>query len=329
MAFIMGVDGGGSKTYAVITDREGNRVGEGLAPGANYQKIGLEEAVCNIRQSMDKALAEAGRGYDELDFVQFTLAGADRETDFIQLNSGLRQLPLRAWDLQCDTAAGLRIGSADNVGVVLVCGSGTNAFGRSYTGKVIQTGGFGYLYGDYAGGKNLAIETFRAAVRSWERREGDSLLVTKVPAFFGFRSMEELLNDFLDRQVSAVPADLTVILHEAVNEGDPLATRLLSKAGYELGIAANSVISRIGDFGVSRIPVVLIGSVFQRGKNSRLLEWIGKTIRDAHPSAELVVPDMEPVFGAVLMGMDRLNLEATEQIVDKFNGYRMERAVEA
>lgn len=329
MAFIMGVDGGGSKTYTVITDLEGNRIGEGLAPGANYQKIGLEEAMHNIRQSMDMALAEAGRGYGELDFIQFTLAGADRETDFIQLNGGLRQLPLGAWDLQCDTAAGLRIGSPDNVGVVLVCGSGTNAFGRSHSGKVVQTGGFGYLYGDYAGGRNLAIETFRTAVRSWEGREGDSLLMTKVPEFFGFHSMEALLEDFLDRQVSTVPSDLTVILHDAANEGDVLATRLLAKAGYELGIAANSVISRIGDFGVSRIPVVLIGSVFQRGKNSLLLEWIGKTIREAHPSAELVVPEMDPVYGAVLMGMDRLDLAVTDQIIDKFNRYRREKVVEA
>lgn len=324
MAIIMGVDGGGSKTYTVITDSEGKLYGEGLSEGANYQKIGLDAAVRHIDESMKEAMAQAGLKHKDISFVQYALAGADREIDFVNLRAGLAGIPVLNWDIVCDTLSGLRSGSPNNVGVVLVCGSGTNAVGRSKSGKFVQTGGFGFLYGDSAGGKNMAIETFRAAVRSWEQREMPSILVQKIPRFFNFDSMEELLNDFLDKQIYSVPGELTIVLHEAVNEGDPLAIRLLTNFGRELGIAANSVMKRIGDFGVDEVPIVLIGSVFQRGRNSCLLFALEETIRDEHAHTRLVIPEMEPVYGAVLLGMDKLHIEVTPRILKRFNSYRRE-----
>lgn len=329
MALIMGVDGGGSKTYAVITDAEGNLLGEGLAGGANYQKIGLDRAMDHISTAMKHALEQAGLQYADLDFVQYTLAGADREADMIRLESGLKKIPVTNWNLACDTMAGLRAGSPDNVGIVLVCGSGTNAFGRNRDGQVVQTGGFGYLYGDYAGGNHMAIETFRAAVRSWEQRDIPSILTERVPSYLGYSSMEALLNDYLDRQVRTVPSELTIVLHEAVQDGDALSIRLLSEVGHELGNAARSVMRRIGSFGVDNIPIVLIGSIFQRGKSSCLLQSLEETLREEHTDFTIEIPEMEPVFGAVLMGMDQLQLPAGPQITERLNSYRREIIVES
>lgn len=329
MALIMGVDGGGSKTYAVITDAEGKLLGEGLAGGANYQKIGLDRAMDHISTAMKHALKQAGLQYDDLDFVQYTLAGADREADIIRLESGLKQIPAANWNLACDTMAGLRAGSPDNVGIVLVCGSGTNAFGRNAEGKVVQTGGFGYLFGDYAGGNHMAIETFRAAVRSWEQRDIPSILTERIPAYLGYSSMEALLHDYWDRQIGTVPSELTIVLHEAVQAGDELSIRLLTNVGYELGIAARSVIKRMGSFGVDIIPIVLIGSIFQRGKSSFLLQSLEETLRKQQSNFTIEIPDMEPVFGAVLMGMDQLQLPAGPEVIKRLNSYRRENIVES
>lgn len=322
MSLIMGVDGGGSKTYAVITDAHGALLGTGSSLGSNYQMIGIEQTVVHLKQAMGAALSMAGAAYDELSFVQYALAGADREPDFTALRAGLAQIPVKRWALECDTMAGLRSGSPDNVGVVLVCGSGTNAVGRSRSGKMVQTGGFGYLYGDSAGGNTMAIETFRSAVRSWEHREIDSILADKVPRFFGFDSMERMYHDFLDKHLSSVPGELTIVLHEAVDEGDALAMRILSNIGKELGLAANSVIRRIGDIGIDAVPIVLIGSVFQKGRNSHMLEALELTIRSQHPNATFVIPEMEPVFGAVLLAMDQLGIRAKTDMMNKFNAYR-------
>ena len=54
MKIIMGVDGGGSKTFTVISDEKGNQLGRGIAGGGNYQTIGIDQAVENITVSIDK-----------------------------------------------------------------------------------------------------------------------------------------------------------------------------------------------------------------------------------------------------------------------------------
>ncbi len=201
----MGVDGGGTKTYTIITDELGNKVGNGLSGRGNHQGYGIEKALTNIKDSIDQALQSAGLAYKDISFTQFGLAGADPEKDFSILLPALKTLPLGEWDLVCDTYEGLRIGSRNNLGVVLVCGTGTNAAGRNKEGTLIQTGGMGYLYGDAAGGSHLAEETFRSAVRSWEFRDIPTVLTTKVPEFFGFQNMDQLVNDFLDRDIYQFP----------------------------------------------------------------------------------------------------------------------------
>jgi len=53
-----------------------------------------------------------------------------------------------------------------------------------------------------------------------------------------------------------------------------------------------------------------------------LLEALRKTIEADHlKQIELVIPEMEPVYGAVLLGMDYLGITATDDIYEKFNSY--------
>jgi N-acetylglucosamine kinase-like BadF-type ATPase len=312
VTLILGLDGGGSKTRAVVTDLSGNILGEGRAGCGNHQVIGIDAALGEIRAAAGQAAKEAGAEPDGIAAVCYGLAGADREADFAILRPALATLPYRNWDVVCDTMTGLRTGSPDGVGVVLVCGSGTNAAGRNARGETIQTGGFGYLYGDAAGGAHMAAETFRAAIRSWELREMPSRLTRDVPAWYGFETMEQLVNDWLDRAIDHVSPDLTLVLHRAADAGDELAIRLLRDAGRELGLAASSVILRLGGFaafGGRPIPIVLTGSVLQKGRNPHLLGALEKTLRDrAGGPFELVIPTIEPVFGAVLLAMDRLGV---------------------
>lgn len=321
MSVVIGVDGGGSKTYAVVVDESGRRLGSGTAGGGNHQTDGIEPALRNIRASMDMALQEAKLAPEDVAFVQYGLSGYDREVDFSIVRPALTSLPYPNWEVVCDTMEGLRAGSRDNVGVVLVCGSGTNAAGRNPEGQTVQTGGLGYLYGDGTGGSDIARETFRAAVRSWELREVPSLLTEAVPRFLGFSTMAELVNDYWDKGVQDVPIRLTEVLHQVAGENDELAIRLLRNAGYELGIAAMSVVRRLGGFEGQTVPVVLVGSVLQRGRNPHLLDALQTEIERAGIAYRLVIPEQAPVYGSVMLAMDRLHIPVTERMEQLFTAY--------
>jgi len=325
MRYVMGIDGGGTKTHTVIVDELGNQLGKGVSGCGNHQGPGVEKAMMHIRDSIDQALKEAGMQLQDIDYTMFGLAGADREYDFNILRPALAELQCRNWDVVCDTMEGLRIGSADNIGVVLVCGTGTNAAGRNAEGLTVQTGGFGYLYGDASGGSAMAAETFRAAVRSWEMREIPSILVTEVPKFLGYDSTEQMYNSLLDQEIYRVPNnDLVRVLHKAADMGDELAIRILRMNGTELGLAAGSVIRRLGGFEGRKVPIVLTGSVLQKGRNQHLLDALNETLANIHPNIEIVIPEAAPVYGSVQLAMDELGIPVTDEMVRgfiSFGGY--------
>lgn len=316
LRYIMGVDGGNSKTHTVITDETGRKLGEGSAGCGNHQ-AGVAQAMANIQASTQGALQQSGLRMQDIDFVQYGLAGADRPEDFAILRPALSKLHDQPWDVVCDTMEGLRLGSPDNIGVVLVCGSGTNAAGRNNEGKNVQTGGFGYKYGDGegVGGHALAVEAFRGAIRAWELRGAPTVLEKTVPDFLGYANVEEMFNDYLDKKGPKIPGELSVVVHQAADAGDQLAVRLLRRAGEELGLAAVSVIKRLGGFGGDEVPIVMVGSVVQRGRNSALLEGVRETLNGRGYDHRLIIPDWAPVYGAVLLGMDHLGIERPDEVL--------------
>lgn len=326
MRYLAGVDGGGSKTYAVVTDERGVVLGTGLSGCGNHQIIGAQAAVANIRDSLQLALGQAGITEADLDFVQFGLAGADRQADMDKLFPEIsRQMRLSRWDVVCDTMEGLRIGSPNNTGVVLVCGSNTNAAGRNAAGKIVQIGGFDRLFGDRAGGYYLAFQAFSRTVRSWEGREPYTELIEKIPRALGFGGMEEMIHRCLDDDISEAPLQLSLVVHEAAQEGDWLSRELLANMGRELGISAAAVIRRLGGLDGASVPVVLTGSILQSGRNPLLLEALEKEVMAENPACELIIPGMAPVFGSVMLAMDRMGIAVTDVIRDNFANYGGER----
>lgn len=320
--YLAGVDGGGSKTLAVVTDGDGRVLGSGTAGCGNHQMIGAEAAVAHIREALHEALSQAGFGEEELAFVQFGLAGADRSFDLERLYPEIgRQMQLRRWNIVCDTMEGLRCGSPSYTGVVLVCGSNTNAAGRSRSGQEVQVGGFDALFGDRAGGYYLAAQAFGRAIRSWEGREPYSLLVDRIPAFLGFSSMGEMVNKCLDDDIDHAPIELSRVVHETAAEGDWLAVELLDNMGRELGLSAAAVIRKLGGFPGETVPIVLTGSILQSGRSPILLTALSRELEGHHADYRLVIPSLPPVFGSVLLAMDHLGLAADERTIAHFEHF--------
>ncbi|WP_256761040.1 N-acetylglucosamine kinase [Cohnella sp. WQ 127256] len=322
MRYFAGVDGGGSKTFSLVVDEEGNVLGSGLSQCGNHQIIGAEAAVANMRDSLHTALQQAGLKEEQLSFVQFGLAGADRPFDMKRLYPEVsRQMNLQQVDIVCDTMEGLRVGSSSNTGVVLVCGSNTNAAGRNEEGLTLQVGGFNDLFGDRAGGYHLAFQAFSRSIRCWDGREPSSLLVARIPSALGFDSMEAMIERCLDDEITEAPLQLSYVVHEAAQEGDWLSIELLTNMGRELGLAAAAVIRNLGGFSCQSVPVVLTGSILQSGRSTALLEALKKEVAAVHASCTFVIPSLVPVFGSVMLAMDHLGITVTEEIREKFTNF--------
>ena len=155
MAYFLGVDAGGTNTFAVIVNEFGEVIGIGTGGNGNHQ-INRDIAEKSLHDAVNGAITNAKISRDELTFSYFGIAGADRPVDFQILTPIINKLDLPNYEIACDTYIALRAGTDRSYGVVIICGTGVNCAGISTEQAMYQCGGFNYLHGDFGGGTGLA-----------------------------------------------------------------------------------------------------------------------------------------------------------------------------
>lgn len=302
----LGIDAGGSKTHALLTDETGRVLGRGYGGNGNHQTA-FDIAKVNIDNACSQALQEGGVTKDEVTFAYFGLAGADREPDFKILRPMIASLGYERHAIACDTMIGMRAGTNQSFGAVIISGTGFNSAARNSQGEELQYGGFGYPFGDGQGsGTCLAIHAFRSAIRSWEGRELPSLLTELVPQELGYSSMQEMYDDMLDTN-KRPPITLSKIMFTAAEQGDAVAIRILEEAGHEHANAVNALIKRLG-MEQDSFDVVLTGSVLAKGSSPHMVNAIKEGVAAVASHARISKLTIDPVIGAVMSAMDNSGL---------------------
>jgi N-acetylglucosamine kinase-like BadF-type ATPase len=301
---LLGVDGGNTKTIAIVVRTDGTVVGGGTAGcgdihNASSTQAGLDE-ICHACVA---ALASAGARVDELAASAFSLAGADWPEDFELLRSGLaRRLGFATAPLVVNDAIGaIRCGTDDGVGVAVVCGTHGTAGARNGAGDVYHFG----FWPDDTGASGLGSQALAAVWRAHLGIGPETSLTGRALERWGASDPIELLHAFTRLGEPKIPASEQASFAEAVldeaDSGDAIAGAIVRLAGTRLGDYARVSAARTGQRG-SRFPLVLCGGVL-RHSSALLRESILGRVTDAVP----VYPSIEPVMGAVLLAGDAID----------------------
>src|SRR4051812_34135883 len=94
LRYYLGVDAGGTKTHALITDQTGRIHGAGRAGAGNWESVGLVGALRSLSQAIESALSSAGLIKADLCAAGYGLAGMDWPSDAPRLLPMLGQLEL-------------------------------------------------------------------------------------------------------------------------------------------------------------------------------------------------------------------------------------------
>ena len=317
MKYFLGVDAGGSKTYAMIANEQGVVIGVGKGGNGNHQN-NREQAQNSLQQAVSGAIIASGLTKDQMEYSWFGLAGADRESDFRILRPIISRLGLPRTEISCDTWIALRSGTERNYGIVLICGSGVNCAGKNPRGVTYQCGGFGYRFGDYGGGYDLSIEVFRSVLRADDGREKETVLSERLIHLLGYSSVSELREDYLDHSRD-LPPQIAELLFQAADEGDQVATLLLTKQGDELGLAAVSTIRHLA-MEEDSFDIVLAGSLLTKGDRSGIIRRaIEQRVKHSAPNGTLRTLTREPVVGAVVLAMESSGMRVNQEVLDRLS----------
>jgi len=305
MNYVIGVDAGNSKTFALVANDAGRVLGFGRAGPGNHQTVGLQAAIQEIQKACEEALTTA-RVVKPVSYGVFGLAGADLPEDFELLQEAMKRLGIaRLIRVENDTIVALRAGTSRPWGVVVVCGAGFNAAGIAPDGRILRLPGLGWISGDWGGGLELAREAVRCVARAWDGRGNQTLLTPLVLNALGVESVEEMISGLYHGCIEEKKLlDIVPCIFEAANFGDVVAQELIIRLGREVGTTASAIITRLGLEELD-VEVVLAGGVF-RGKGSLLLDTIAQVLHRTAPKARLVRPKYEPVVGAIIIALEAI-----------------------
>jgi N-acetylmuramic acid 6-phosphate etherase len=300
----MGVDGGGSKTSAVIINEKGIELGRSKCGASNYHLTGIEHLEILLKEVMQAAAKDAEIELSQISAVFWALAGAGRPAEAKKLERlRANMLPNIPGGVVTDALAALVGGIGTRKGVVLISGTGAIAYGENGSGKIARAGGWGHAL-DYGSGYSIAQEALRAIVAAEDGRDLPTSLYKKMQESLGIQNTDELVNWLYapDRQVAEIALLAPQVLSSA-EEGDLLATEILLHAAESLARSVATVSRRLG-FEGKTFPLVLSGGLLSNSEFYRRL--VSQAIRTKVPYAQPQLAEADAAVGAALLAREKL-----------------------
>ena len=246
-AYILGIDGGGTKTVAWLAakvdgspQRDPIIVGKGVSGPSNQRAIGPVEATHNLDVAIDAAFMDAGLPRATVASACLGLAGADRNSDRSVIIEWAQFSRLAdRFEVVNDAVPLLHANGGDGCGVALIAGTGSLAWGRNSRGEIARSGGWGYLFSDEGSAVSIGRSVLQAVSRAVDGRGLQTCLVADVLASLQLSSPQEIVNAVYSQEVPrAVVAGLAALAFAAAGRGDAVAVDIVRHAATELAAMA-------------------------------------------------------------------------------------------
>lgn len=297
---VLGIDGGGTRTVALLAARRGRDdwqvLGRGESGPSNRQTVGTVAALAALDAAIREAFTAAKKPRHAVRAACLGLAGAGRQKDQDIVRDWASRVHLASSvEVVEDAALLLAAGTPNGWGVAVVAGTGSMAFARGPDGRTSRAGGWGPLLGDEGSGYAIALAGLRAAARAADGRGPTTPLTDGLLAAHGLTRPEELVGVVYRGGDRSALASLAPIVLQAAGAGDPVATDIVHTAAAELAAAAAAAAQALG-LG-STFPVALAGGLLISSADYR--NRFLSALADRGLTADPVTLVTEPVEGAV------------------------------
>ena len=299
--FILGVDGGGTKTVACLARIDSNSeheiIGRGHAGSSNIKAVGADKALANLLDAVEQAFSVAQQPREPVAVAVLGLSGAGRPE---------AQELLREWDRQNqishrlvlvhDALSVLMAGTPQGTGVALIAGTGAVAFAADSQNKTTVVGGWGYWFGDEGSAFWLGQAAARAVSQADDGRSPPTLLTEAILNRLAIAEPREILTALSESgDVRSSLAGLADLVTHCADQGDAVAVQIVKQAASELAslvVAAAEKLEFGPTFSLALAGGVICGSRLIR--DSLLTEL---TARNVSPNPVEIVDD--PVVGCL------------------------------
>ena len=292
--FLLGVDGGATKTLAAVLDLEGDVLHLGHGGPSNENAVGATAAVKALLDASQQALDSAGVSAEDLSAAVLAIAGTDTDS----VTGHVHRARGESWIVVNNVVGAWATATGCAPGVAAIAGTGSNVFGVGADGRSWRTGGWGHLLGDEGSGYWLGVESIRAALRDRDASGPATGLADAACNFFEVPSIEALASLVYSKPLTKGEiAAFAVETAKLAADGDEVAGELFVRGANELGGQIAAVVNQTGLRG--GFSIGLIGSAYKAG--AVFMDPLERRVRKDAPEAHIAVVEMAPVGGSLLL----------------------------
>ncbi len=296
MDYIIGIDGGGTKTVGLLTTIEGEEIAKTKNGPSNYHVVGVETTYQVLNDIIKTLTAQIDCTRNNF-VICIGMAGLGREDDKKVITEICDKIEITTQRiLTHDAHIALVGGIGKPEGIIVISGTGSIVYGIDSHGNEIRAGGWGYLIGDEGSGYDIAIKGLQAVAKATDYRQSSTILTELYLTQLNLEDPKQLIRWVHAAERNEI-AQLSGTVFEGMENGDRIAIGIIETATDELICAVESVI-RQATFN-DTINIVLNGGnlihqkVFSDNLKNKLYEKID--------NISVMFPISDPVDGAILL----------------------------
>jgi N-acetylglucosamine kinase-like BadF-type ATPase len=297
----VGVDGGATKTVALIGTEHGEILGRGESGSSNYQNIGTGESSKAIKKAVTEARKHAGIRGSRVDIAVVALAAVNSPKDLATARRFVRDTKIaHMTHVIHDSVAALHAATHGKPGIVVISGTGSVAAGTNKAGKYVRAGGWGYLIDDEGSAYDIGTKALKSAFRTQDGRAPKTKLTLALKRKFRVKTLQDASHlIYSDGPRIDTIAGLTPLVSRLA-PSDEVCREILKSAGITLA-ELTCVVAKKLKLTHDTFSIALVGGTFRSGKY--LLQPYRTRARMECPHADIKVMRTEPVLGALSLAV--------------------------
>ncbi|WP_430790835.1 N-acetylglucosamine kinase [Virgibacillus flavescens] len=300
MKHVIGIDGGGTKTEALMANEEGIIIARSNAGPSNPNALSADELQQTLAGLLTELREQVPGQFGNTTHLFAGIAGTgetkNRETTRRILKKMLPDETIV--DVFPDTINALYSGTFGKPGIVQIAGTGSITYGINNESHHDRVGGWGYLFGDEGSGFDIGKQAIVSSLKAIDGRGRETLLLDMLYDHFNVSDGQALITEIYS---SPTPksriAPISKLVFQAYYKHDPVATEIIQYAADELTTSILTLHKKLFKRDES-VPVVLCGGVFNDRELLPLL--IKKELAAYSPLVSLVIPEISPVCGSLI-----------------------------
>lgn len=318
MNIYIGVDGGCTKTSLVAVGPDGEVLGGITGEGINFNSIGMQRARDNLSAPVKALIRQVGAdGYETIFIGMSALYNNPDKKLLDEFCSDA--FPVERVVMCSDIVAalyGLTLGAP---GVMTVSGTGMMGAAIDSGGKLVYSGGWGYLLNDEGSCYSIGLKGIMAALRDIEGIGAPTILTGRLLEFYKVSDSREFLEYLYSSEVPArVIAYFATEVLSAYKKKDTSARAIIGETVKILVTHTVKLINSVNT-NAGSLRVGVYGDLFE--KNEDILNLFKKKLYRTHPEIKIEIPSVPPEAGAVIYGLMRQRPGGYKDIINKLASY--------